>query len=272
MKKYFCISDVHGYYQEMIDSLVTAGYDENNDNHVLVVLGDLFDRGRDSKKVYKYLRKLSDEGKAIILKGNHELMFIDFLKGGDAWFNFNHNGMRMTFDDFLDRTASFESYIVIDNSLNLENIEEHDFDYLWNAYQKSTREYIFDEFPDILDWLDSRPDYFETKNYIFTHGSIDTEVKDWHKPEIKRYTFSGWQACHWDDGSFYSKEIYNTDKTIVVGHFSSDNIREKYQIDMDNYSDNKILVREDGRVVYIDACTPRTKRVNVYIIEDDENE
>ena len=63
--KVFCVSDIHGHYTELINCLNKAGYDENNENHLLVVLGDLFDRGTESKKVFNYLYRLSFNNKAI---------------------------------------------------------------------------------------------------------------------------------------------------------------------------------------------------------------
>ena len=43
--KYFVISDIHSYYDEMIDSLKNYSFDVSNKEHHLLVLGDLFDRG-----------------------------------------------------------------------------------------------------------------------------------------------------------------------------------------------------------------------------------
>ena len=80
-KKMFIISDIHGYYDEMIKALEKAGYNENNDEHKLICLGDIFDRGAQSLAVYEYLKRLSDEDKAIVLSGNHSLFLIQFLQG-----------------------------------------------------------------------------------------------------------------------------------------------------------------------------------------------
>lgn len=45
--KYFVFSDVHGCYPELIESLITSGYDSNNSNHKLLFLGDAIDKNRD---------------------------------------------------------------------------------------------------------------------------------------------------------------------------------------------------------------------------------
>lgn len=266
--KIFAISDIHGHFTEMIRCLKESGYDENNDNHLLVVCGDMFDRGSESREVYKYLRRLQESGRAIILRGNHDNMFIELLRGEDCWFNFIYNGMKTTFDSFLERTASFESYIAIDLGLDIRKLEEKEIDNLWFKYRDDTRNTILSENEGILDWFLSLPDYYETKNYIFTHASIDTEAKDWHNPEFSKYKYISWDACHWDDGSFFGKELKNVDKIVVVGHYHTDGIREKYNLEFDGT--NSILTRDDGKMIYIDTCTPITKRVNVLTIDDEE--
>ena len=266
-KNLYVISDIHGYFNEMKDSLEKSGF-LDDDNSLLIVCGDLFDRGEYSKEIYYYLRDLQSKGKAIITKGNHDNMFIEFLRGEDCWFNFMHNGMNKTLDSFLDRTASFESFIIIDSLLSLGELDNDEIDKLWNEYQNNARETILSENEGILDWFESLPDYYETKNYIFTHGSIDTEAKDWHFPEFSKYQYVSWDACHWDDGSFFKKDIKNTDKTVVVGHYHTDGIRAKYNMEYDGT--NKILTRDDGKIIMIDTCTPITKRVNVLTIENEE--
>ena len=42
MKTYFVCSDIHGYYNEWMSSLNDAGFDKDNKDHILVVLGSPF--------------------------------------------------------------------------------------------------------------------------------------------------------------------------------------------------------------------------------------
>ena len=39
--RYFVVTDVHGFYDEMIEALDIAGFDPNNENHWLISLGDV---------------------------------------------------------------------------------------------------------------------------------------------------------------------------------------------------------------------------------------
>lgn len=50
--KFFAISDMHSFYDPMIDALDQAGFEKNNPEHTLIVCGDAFDRcKRDDKNL-----------------------------------------------------------------------------------------------------------------------------------------------------------------------------------------------------------------------------
>lgn len=260
-KKIFVVSDEHGYYQELIKALNEVGYDEDNPSHLLISLGDNMDRGEESLSIYEYYKRLSDENKAIILKGNHTDMFIEWLEGPVTNFNYKMNGLHTTIDDFDHRTQSFFSWILIDKKLDQQNLTYEDWDNLWYEWSEITRNSIKEEYPELLPWLKSLPNYYESKNYIFTHGSIQT-YGDWKNP------VKGWDWHHWDRGDFFGENIINTNKKVIVGHFYTSKIREKYNVgELDDYS---ILTRDDGQIIMIDGCVPLNRKINVLVIEEEE--
>ena len=282
MKNIYCVSDVHGFYNELIESLNKADYDENKDDTLLIDCGDFFDRGEQAAEIYQYYKRLSDGGKAIILRGNHTSMLIDFLKGEDCSFNFAHNGLNKTIDSFLGETQAWPTFYLCITEMKeeakeiygdrilsiLEDTESVPSEVVFSIFEDYAREKINKDYPDLLEWLQERPYYYETKNYIFTHASIDGECDDWHKPTFSPYTFwSPWEWLTWDDGGFYNKPINNTNKTIIVGHFYTDRIRKMYNIP--ETGNNDILHSEDHRKIFIDTCTPMTHSVNVLEIQDD---
>ncbi len=59
MKTYFVCSDIHGYFDEWMESLRQSGFELSNTNHILVVLGDIFDRGRQPKQIYEFFKIFS---------------------------------------------------------------------------------------------------------------------------------------------------------------------------------------------------------------------
>lgn len=263
-KKLYFFSDAHGHYDETIQALKESGYDENNEKHLLVCLGDFTDRGTKSKELIEWLYGLDKKGKAIVLAGNHTKFLKDYLSGGSINpFNYMYNGVDETFASLLERTKPFESWCLIDKNMKESTITITDF-VEW--LEIATKE-INENYPWLLEWLKSLPRYFESKNYIGVHGAIDVQVEDWHFPEKELYNLKGWDALDFDDGSFICCKN-PTDKIIVVGHFDTGMLREKWQIDSKDKNDHSILKTSDN-TIFLDACTIMTKKINVYVVEDE---
>lgn len=81
MTRYFITSDIHGFYDEFMDALTRAGFDENNSSHILIVCGDIFDRGKKPLEIYDFLRSLPKE-RRILIRGNHETLLRDLAARG----------------------------------------------------------------------------------------------------------------------------------------------------------------------------------------------
>ena len=252
-KKIFAISDIHGFYTEMIESLKESGYDEDNPEHLLIVCGDKFDRGKESVKVFQYLKRLMDKNKAIILRGNYLAFIENFLEGSNDPFNYINNGLNETIADFWHRTAPFESWCALEGNceLSIEN---------YSKWAEIARKDINKEYPELLPWIKSLPYYYETNNYIFTHGMIDGQCFDWHNPNIS------WYECTWAKPRDFNNSIVNTNKKVVVGHINCGLLRSLYGYDE---NDNSIFERPDGKVIGLDTCTVLTHKVNVLVLEDE---
>lgn len=76
--KYFITSDLHSYYTPLKKSLDSVKYDNNKD-HTLVILGDIFDRGKETRKLYEFLSSIPKE-RLILVKGNHEYLLDQLLE------------------------------------------------------------------------------------------------------------------------------------------------------------------------------------------------
>ncbi len=75
------IGDIHGCHASL-SSLLDLVVDRAD---TLVFLGDYIDRGPDTRKVIDLLLALKRERRQVIcLKGNHELMLLQFLAGDDS--------------------------------------------------------------------------------------------------------------------------------------------------------------------------------------------
>lgn len=85
--KYYIVSDLHSHLTPLLKALKRNNFNEDKDT--LVVLGDVFDRGDESVKLYEYLTSLKH---LILVRGNHEdllktcitsgyLTVIDYMNG-----------------------------------------------------------------------------------------------------------------------------------------------------------------------------------------------
>ena len=56
--KYFVSADVHGFFDEWIYALEEKRFNMDNPEHMLIVCGDLFDRGNQAKELQAHLQYL----------------------------------------------------------------------------------------------------------------------------------------------------------------------------------------------------------------------
>ena len=78
--KYYVTADVHGFYTEFCKALEDAGYFTDPEPHRLIILGDLFDRGREAVEMQAFILDLLAQSAVILVRGNHEDLFEVVLK------------------------------------------------------------------------------------------------------------------------------------------------------------------------------------------------
>ncbi len=235
-KLYFVISDIHGHYDEMINALNKSSYNDNNSNHHLIVIGDMFDRGSQSKEVLEYLYNLNLYNKATIILGNHDYFIIEFLDAdyNRTKFNIKYNGTGDTISSFLD--------IKYDVEMDLQEIRD-----------KIIKKYAY-----LNDWLKSLPLYYELGNYIFVHGGIDGNNKKWREWQANDFVWARQSELPVIEG-----------KTMVVGHTRVVTIRYPGK----NYeelltSDPKAFdILFDNHKIFIDGFVEISKMINVLKLE-----
>lgn len=241
-KKLFVVSDVHGYYTELMQALEQAGFDKNNEQHIFVSCGDLFDRGKDSPAVYDFVRGLP---RKILIKGNHEDMLYTALKNARASEPEVWNGTNITITQLIGEDSIDE-----DGYLNVARYS--------------------DKIEELKSFIESMLDYFETENYILTHGwlPIDFEGRrPYIVPTWREATEEDWERARWLEW----QQLYNVgavpeDKTIVCGHRP---VWLSHVFDMSREPDCSQPFYGKG-LIAIDAGTVRSHRVNVLVIEDED--
>ncbi|CAN5495082.1 hypothetical protein BH11CYA1_BH11CYA1_13110 [soil metagenome] len=82
---YDIIGDVHGCLDELLELMEKLGYGHdgscNSGERKLIFVGDLVDRGPSSDGVLELLMSLHEQGRAIVLLGNHDEKLKRYLQG-----------------------------------------------------------------------------------------------------------------------------------------------------------------------------------------------
>lgn len=213
MKEFvYAIGDIHGEYQ-MFQQLLE---DYQPEIHQLVLIGDLSDRGKQSKNSLLLGKKLVEEEGAIYLRGNHEEIFLNFIKEPEERFdNYIRNGGKETIDDLLHPGATVE-YSPTEISLMIRS-----------------------RYKELLVFLSNLPYFYEWNNYIFVHAGIDLSKKNWQ--DTSNHDFI------WIREPFHTGKN-QTGKRIVFGHTITPSLYGDGQTTRIWQSDNKIGI--DGGGVY----------------------
>jgi predicted phosphodiesterase len=268
--KIFACSDLHSYFTPFKKALDEKGFEPNNPNHLLVVCGDVFDRGGESCEIYEFLNNLTN---VVMVKGNHEDLMEAVWERGYCQSHDRSNGTLRTIADMFGDAANGE---------------------LHEAIKLSEKT--------LQPFFDKMVNYFETKNYIFVHGWIPCDAgrqsRPWYQQGRKFKYNPDWRTCsdeefaaaRWINGiaaGFVQKEkVLEPGKTIVCGHWhcsyghyqkavrdaiiAGDSI---FDVKVDEFGDDACFEPfEANGILAIDTCTAHTGKVNVVVLEDDLHE
>ncbi len=262
--KYYVVADVHGFYDKMVTALEEKGFYKDQEPHKLIICGDLFDRGRQAKEMQSFVLDLLRKKEVILIRGNHEDLFMDLIDNATKWMNHNiiysHHYSNGTVNTAL-RMTGMSLAKAIENPLKFQ------------AKAKET--------PLYKEILPAMLDYYETKKYIFVHGWIPCEVLGWgsritddfsYQKNWRRATPRQWEIARWTNGmaAAYNKVLVPR-KTIVCGHFHTSYghaIIEKKGTEFGKRADFSPYYAKG--IIAIDACTAYSKKVNCLLLEDEE--
>lgn len=237
-KTLFIVSDVHGHYGELKKALDGVGFRENDESHVFVSCGDLFDRGRENRLVYDFVKRLKNK---ILIKGNHEDMLAETLRRGHITEREIWNGTDITVSEMLGEGAT-------DGDGNFDT------------------ELYADEIKELIAFIEEMADYYETDAYVFTHGWLPIVFRGRYPRVDLRWRLASEEA--WEEARCLEwQQLYNVGavlegKTIVCGHRPA---RLGSMFDCFREPDCSEPFYGKGMVA-IDAGTVRSGRVNVLVI------
>ena len=271
-KKYFVVSDIHSFCEELKYSLRKAGFNKRNKDHTLIVCGDVFDRGDETIEVYKYLKSIPKK-RCILIKGNHESLYKELLtKSFPDRHDFSNGTVRAFCNIAGIEEEKLSKYYWIEkglvSGLDFEEIEDKMYS-TWKQVQTIVASH------EITAWLDSKQwkNYYEIDNYIFVHSFIPTKIKDeWkemhpyklksfcyeYDPDWRNATDDNWELATWGDPiENYEYELFKPEadngKVLVVGHWHTSDFYKRLDKTPTNtqkiyYSKNLIAI--DGGVKY----------------------
>ncbi|MCF7927058.1 MAG: metallophosphoesterase [Candidatus Izimaplasma sp.] len=216
MEKFFVMSDIHSEYDMMITALKEKGFEEDNNNHKIIIVGDILDRGDQGHKLIVFIGKLIEADRIQGVLGNHDQFLIDFLdeKFKAVGFNIRYNGFGKTV-----KLVSDEVTIYADK-----------LKYLPKKFKK--------KYPLFSSWVKKLPLYLEFQKHIFVHGALNFKLNNFRNTPRK---FATWK---------FQKDISipkRVKQTIVVGHLPTINFSDNRNGDI-IAKENLLMI--DGGATY----------------------
>lgn len=245
--KYFVVSDVHSYMTELMKALNEKGFEKDNSNHILCVCGDLFDRGDETVKLFEFIKELNAQDRLIYIRGNHEDLLFDCVKeirrGDLPGYHHFRNGTVKTICQFCGQCE-------------------------WIVYDPTWTDTIYATMRPILDFIDENcVDYYEIGDYILTHAWLPTYI---HLDDFRDADEFDWKSARWCSpiDMWSNPECRIDGKTVVVGHWHTSAAHSKLHNNGSEWGEDACFDHfyDDG-IIMIDACTARSGKINVLVIE-----
>ena len=197
----FAMSDIHGQFDlfekrvDQIRPMLEGG------DHKLILLGDYIDRGNKSFQCLKLaydLEKEFGQDKVIVLKGNHEVWFEEFLfENEDIWLD--EDGDFFTSGTFLTK----EQFKELDYKPNRESRIEY------------AKVCIKENHKTLLSWMRKLRLFYETDTQIYVHAGVDETIPEeeieWCTIGTPDYVMTG----------KYPPTIGHFYKDVIAGHVAA---------------------------------------------------
>lgn len=234
MQRIIAVSDVHGFYDEMMTALKEVNFNPETD--LFVSCGDAMDRGPKPRQVIEFLNRLPNK---VLVRGNHEQLMQDAIRRKCFLSHDFHNGTANTAYDFCTK----ENAGVMNHAQILGELRDD---------------------PEYQKYISLLVNYYETEHYIFVHSWIPGG-EDWFYA-----TQSKWNKAMWGNPFDIAAVVGNkTGKTIVHGHWHNSTGWARKGVGSEFYGDACFDICEHDGCIGLDACTAYSGKVNVLVVEDD---
>lgn len=156
-RRIYAIGDVHGrldLFEQMIERIEADDASREKADTLIILLGDLVDRGPDSAGVIAAARAWQKTRPVRMLMGNHEEMFLRSLNEETALRQFLRFGGRETVMSYGLTREEYRTLRHDEVMARMENLIPRD----------------------VVEWLESAEDLIVEGDYVFAHAGIDPAV------------------------------------------------------------------------------------------------
>lgn len=287
--KYFVISDLHGCYTLFKKSLRKSGYSKSNPNHTLVVLGDIFDRGEESRKIYEFLKDIPQD-RVVLVRGNHDYLLFQALDRDHPEDIDFSNGTVLTACQmaYISKTAVKRKYQTIADlewTLYFSDSICVRLKKVWKTISKRAKA------SDMYKWFSSSQwvNYWETDKFIGVHSFVPVEALGeqnyrekmcniYHGKTEKFAVNSEWRTASpedWEIATWGCPYVYmdaglfpDREKTLICGHYRTDAFHHHY--DGEPIKENFDIYYSD-KIIAIDGLVHYSGLANVLVIDENGN-
>lgn len=249
--RYYVTSDIHGFYTPFIEALTRSGYFMDTTPHKLVILGDLFDRGKEAIQLQAFILDLMERDEVILIRGNHEDLFEELVTE-DEGLAYSHHVSNGTYETAL-RLTGYDMAIAM--------VREYDF-------VDAAKETAF-----YRKIIPAMRDCYETEHYVFVHGWIPCiRERDGSYSYNAAWRTAGpaeWRKARWYNGMDAARTAADETKTVVCGHWHTSYGHSKYEQNGPEFGEGADFRPYRARgILALDACTAYSGMVNCVVLED----
>ena len=270
--RYVFISDVHGQFDKMMIALDKANFNPETDT--LVTLGDLFDRGDNSKEVLEYVMSLPNY---IPIWGNHDYRLRQLILGFDQVQDYDKsNGITYTLKSFCNMDKIPSIYLGI-QILKSDNSYRDTYNKLWDYFDK-------------CGWAIEFPDLIGVHAWLPFHTAYGTTLKDnryYLNKEWRTSKNNNWDEAVWANTKNMLMHYCYPDKDMIVGHWHAWRIAYMFGSSVVETDENGKIVKNPiincssyirafgnnptVNIIFIDGCSNYEKGgcVNAFVYESD---
>lgn len=234
-------SDIHGHLNHLVQLLRRAGYGGDD---ILVIVGDLIDKGPESLHTLRYCMELAEEGNVYISAGNVDVGRIgrltDSAKGSGERFLKLVQWLKEDWDCGLILDMLSELGIPV-SRLTEENAEEY-------------RSLLCRHFAREIAFIQGLPVILTMGRYIFVHGGIPTD-------DLNRLV--GCDGIEFLKNNAFMEKGYRFSRCVVVGHWPACLYNREYETVAPVFNREQNIISMDG------GCgLKRGGQLNALIIPD----